>query len=104
MRAIENRNEEYLQNPPSDVEIIRVAGAGQISISKEIGHSTGGAFGFGFGVSWSRHGIQCGGVLGKDEAMRLALIIIEACKNEPLSELELIEKRTKEFYEYGNKL
>jgi hypothetical protein len=56
-------------------EYFKVYGAGNIAISKSSNYQCR-VNGFAFGVSWGRHQ-YAGGVLGKEEAIRLALFILE---------------------------
>jgi len=47
---------------------IEVVGAGHIEISTECNFGCGGEVGFSFNVSWGR---SCGGVISKEEALKL---------------------------------
>jgi hypothetical protein len=78
---------KYLSHNPDD-QIFLVPGAGAIAVSG-FGHSTGGAYGFGIGVSWGQHGFV-GGVIGMTEARRLAEYIIEKCSEQTMTEHELL--------------
>ena len=64
-----------------------VPGAGDIRISESCHLSTGNVVGFSFGVEWGNNG-YVGGVLGRDEAKRLAEFINAKCSetNETMSE------------------
>jgi len=63
-----------------------VPGAGLIAISEDCHRTTGKVAGFSFGVEWGVYGF-CGGVLGRDEAKKLAEFILEKCANtEPMEE------------------
>ena len=55
-----------------------VPGAGDICISESCHHYTGKVVGFSFGVEWGNHG-YAGGVIGRDEAIRMANFIIAKC-------------------------
>ena len=75
---LKKSNERYKENPGENVTFFEVHGAGEISISDNPTHSTGGARGFGFSISWAGNcGLSCGGVLGIREAKRLANFILE---------------------------
>jgi hypothetical protein len=83
------------QEPNLTGEKFEVPGAGWIEISKDPHNHTVDRAGFGFGVSWGRHG-YVGGVLGRMEAIRLAEYILEKCADLPLTErqeVELFDKR-----------
>ena len=56
----------------------KVPGAGDIFMSKECHTHTGSACGFSFGVEWGIHGFS-GGVLGRNEAKRMAEFILQKC-------------------------
>lgn len=62
---------------------IEVAGAGQIKISESCGWSCGGKEGFSFGVEWGKHG-YAGGVISKEDAIRLAQHIMRTAALEEL--------------------
>jgi hypothetical protein len=51
-------------------------GAGKLAISKHADHGTGENHGFGIGVSWGNSG-YVGGVIGREEAKRLANHLLE---------------------------
>lgn len=55
-----------------------VPGAGEICISESCHHYTGKVAGFSFGVEWGLYGFS-GGVLGRDEAKRMAEFILSKC-------------------------
>lgn len=57
-----------------------VPGAGDICISENCHHSTGKVVGFSFGVEWTSHPFSSG-VLGRDEAVKMAEFILEKCSN-----------------------
>lgn len=52
-------------------ENFEVHGAGKIQVSTSAEWQTGGAHGFSIGISWGRYG-YAGGVMSRDEALRLA--------------------------------
>lgn len=84
----DKRNREYIKLDTNEPSIyFDVPGGGKIRMS-ENGHSVcGKAVGFSFGVEWGRYG-YCGGVLGRDEAKRMAEFIIQKCSEiqEPMIE------------------
>ena len=63
-------------NMEDDVLYFDVIGAGKIQISKSAGWSCGGKKGFFIGVEWGRDGF-CGGVISKEEAIKLAEHILK---------------------------
>jgi hypothetical protein len=77
--------EEIKKFNEENYEYFDVPGAGKIQISKDPTWTTGGAKGFGFGVSWGGNGYT-GGVLDKKEAVRLARHILRSVN---LSELDI---------------
>lgn len=66
-------------------EYFDVPGAGKIQISKDPTYRTGDANGFAFGVEWGKHGYT-GGVIDKEEAIRLARHIMRSVN---LNKLEI---------------
>jgi hypothetical protein len=58
-----------------------VVGAGTIKLGGNASCACGGRVGFHFGVSWSKHGADCGGVLSREEAKKLADRIYEVLNN-----------------------
>ena len=80
-------NEEYYQEINDDYMHFDVHGAGTIEISDNCHVFCGGVVGFHFGVEWGRHG-YAGGVLGRDEAKRMAEYILNKCSevNESMSD------------------
>ena len=60
----------------SDYKYFGVAGAGRIEISESANWECGGKIGFSFDVEWGRHEFA-GGVLSKDEALKLAEHILK---------------------------
>lgn len=72
----DERNKDYMSK--TDDLLFECPGAGHLAISHEATHMTGNAHGFGIGVSWGRYGF-CGGVIGRSEARRLALHILNEC-------------------------
>ena len=72
-------NEDYMH--------FDVPGAGKIELGDNCHTSTGFVVGFSFGVEWGRHG-YAGGVLGRDEAKRIAEYILNKCSevNESMSD------------------
>jgi hypothetical protein len=98
---LNKRNESYKKNPYEKVTFFNVPGAGEIAISDNPTHLTGGAAGFGFSVSWSDSGLGCGGVLGITEAKRLANFILEKVATEKRTEDEIQadwKKRNDEYF------
>jgi hypothetical protein len=65
---------EEIDHEPTTYEVV---GAGHIKISGNPNSICGRRAGFSFGVSWSNHGIDCGGVLPREEARKLADRIYE---------------------------
>jgi hypothetical protein len=57
-----------------------VSGAGDIRISRDCHNWTGKVVGFSFGVEWGSRGFT-GGVLGRDEAKRMAEFILTKCSD-----------------------
>jgi len=76
-----------------------VLGAGDICISESCHHSTGQVVGFSFGVEWSSHPF-CGGVLGRDEAVKMAEFILEKCGEVKETMKEEKERMKRERSEY----
>ncbi len=74
-----------------------VPGAGLIAISEDCHRTTGKVAGFSFGVEWGVYGF-CGGVLGRDEAKKLAEFILEKC-SEVSETMEEEVARNKRFHE-----
>lgn len=70
--------------------LYEVAGAGHITITG-FPHLCGGRAGFGFGVSWGEYG-YIGGVLGMEEARRLANDLLEIINAQTETEEELYLK------------
>lgn len=85
----EKYNREFMANPHVPIESFDVAGAGNVCISKDPCHFTGSAYGFGFSVSWGSS-LYIGGVLGLEEAKRMAEFILEKYNEQTKSEAELI--------------
>lgn len=96
-------NDIYRKNASKDGEYIffEVPGAGNICMSKSCHCSTGKVIGFLFGVEWGRYGF-IGGVLGRDEAKRMADFILEKCSETTETMQEEIEKRHKKFLQETN--
>lgn len=93
------------QSPCSDDIIFTVNGAGYVAIGSNAHNRCGQAIGFGFGVSWGQHG-YVGGVIGREQAKRLAAHIIQACEGITESELDeffRIDKDRKDKEGYFNK-
>lgn len=69
---MKNMTDEEIKNDKSNI-YFNVLGAGRIQISKNPFYSIGKPriTGFHFGVEWGRHSFA-GGVLGKEEALKLA--------------------------------
>lgn len=80
-KEIEDRNKRMINSPQQKV-FFNVAGAGSIYMSDDGWHTTGGEddphVGFSFGVEWGRHGFT-GGVLGREEAKKMAEFILDRC-------------------------
>lgn len=72
---------------PVEFEYIyfNVPGAGKIQISTSTTVRTGGVEGFAFGVEWGRYG-YAGGVLSKEESVRLANFILRSVNLDRLIE------------------
>ena len=103
---LDRRNENFKQNPYDKATFFNVAGAGEIAISDNHTHRTGGAAGFGFSVSWYGSGLGCGGVLGITEAKRLANFILEKVATETRTEEDIhadLKKKEDEYFEMLNK-
>lgn len=66
-----------------------VVGAGKIEISKFDGVQCGGKLGFSFGVEWGRNEYT-GGVLSREEAIRLAEHILKYTNNTILRKHKLL--------------
>jgi hypothetical protein len=62
-----------------------VPGAGKIQLSYSTSVRTGGVEGFSFGVEWGRHE-YVGGVLSKEEGVRLANFILRSVNLDKLIE------------------
>jgi len=62
-----------------------VPGAGKIQLSYSTSCTTGGVEGFSFGVEWGRHGYT-GGVLSKEEGVRLTSFILRSVNLDKLIE------------------
>jgi hypothetical protein len=60
-----------------DDTTFNVVGAGTIKLGGNASCCCGHRAGFHFGVSWSEHGEDCGGVLSREQAKRLADRIYE---------------------------
>ncbi len=85
-------NREWLKKPHCPVKTFDVAGAGILAVSQTATHGTGQTVGFGLYISWSHNGIMCGGVLGLEEANRLAIHIMEQYSKQTKSEAELVSE------------
>ena len=83
--------------------IYDVPGAGFIAVSKYCGVRTGKALGFSLGCSWSHAGL-IGGVLGFEEARRLANHLLDASSKYTLSESQELEKIKIKEQEYIDSL
>jgi hypothetical protein len=72
---------------PVEIEYVyfTVPGAGEIQLSRSTSVRTGGVEGFSFGVEWGRHG-YAGGVLSKEEGIRLANFILRSVNLDKLIE------------------
>lgn len=72
------QNARYLERHSDSSKCFKVAGAGDICIGNSCSDSTGRVVGFSFGVEWGQYGF-IGGVLGRDEAKRMAEFILKKC-------------------------
>lgn len=85
----ERRNRQYLKNCDTHEPSLYfdVPGAGKIRMSEDCHSACGYVVGFSFGVEWGRYGF-CGGVIGRDEAKRMAEFILKKCSEtqEPMKE------------------
>lgn len=87
------KKKEIFKYPPSRGTILfPVIGAGYISMGSHAHDATSYHVGFSFSVSWGRNG-YLGGILGREDAIRLANHILEACKDIKESEFDEWEKR-----------
>lgn len=89
---LDRHNEYYLKQSSIPERVFKVAGAGTMVISETANHSTGQSYGFGISVSWSENGLGIGGVLGIDEARKLATHIQSKCDEITLPEAELVKQ------------
>lgn len=74
----DRRNAQYRKYTDVPSVYFEVPGAGDICMSESCHHSTGQVVGFSFGAEWGRYGF-CGGVMGRDEAKRMAEFILQKC-------------------------
>ena len=89
---IKNDNSNFRErNTPPSV-YFEVPGAGDICISESCHHLTGGVIGFSFGVEWGKYGYT-GGVLGRDEAKRMAEFILQKCSETTETMQDELERR-----------
>ena len=96
------RNKIYKEDAKANGYVFfEVPGAGDICISESPHHSTGKVIGFGIGISWARYG-YVGGVLGRDEAKRMAEFILQKCSECAETMQEEVEKRHQEFLKSQN--
>jgi hypothetical protein len=69
---------KFVKDHVSDEDMtFEVIGAGTIKLGGSASCACGGRVGFHFGVSWSEYGVDCGGVLNRVEAKKLADRIYE---------------------------
>jgi hypothetical protein len=97
-RKNDAKNYRKYNNIPS--KYFDVSGAGDICISESCHHHTGQVVGFSFGVEWSSNPFF-GGVLGRDEAVKMAEFILEKCsevKETMQEEKEMIERERSEYF------
>ena len=95
----QKENDDYKKrNNPSSV-YFEVPGAGDIRISESCHHGTGGVMGFSFGVEWGKYGYT-GGVIGRDEAKRMAEFILQKCSETTETMQEEIDRRKIEIENY----
>ena len=95
----ELQNRMYRNNINIPMIYFDVPGAGDICISEDCHHSTGKVVGFSFGVEWGRYGFS-GGVIGRDEAKRMAEFILSKCNevSETMEEERIIIKKKMNDY------
>jgi hypothetical protein len=74
----DRRISNFRKNINFPINYYNIAGAGDICVSQNCDHVTGKVVGFSFGVEWSNHPFH-GGVLGRDEAEKLAKFILLKC-------------------------
>lgn len=87
--------------------VFNVIGAGVIDFGPNAFSRCKGVYGFAFGCSWGRYGYT-GGVIGREEALRMANFIIEKCA-EVTPEMKAQEQadkiaREKDMKEFARKL
>ena len=75
---MEKKNQNYIKNNNVQSLYFKVNGAGDICMSERCNHLAGCGLGFSFDVEWGRHGFV-GGVIGIDEAKRMAEFILQKC-------------------------
>lgn len=73
-----SKNEIHRRCLEKDSLFFDVKGAGDIAISESCFHCCGGVVGFAFSVEWGQYGFV-GGVIGRDEAKRMAEFILQKC-------------------------
>lgn len=96
---MKRRNDNYRKNNNATSIYFEVHGAGDVYMSKSCHHSTGQVVGFSFGVEWGRYGF-CGGVIGRDEAKRMAEFILQKCSETTETMQEEKERLKRERNEY----
>lgn len=97
---------KFLKDEPIEkIEYIYfdVSGAGNIKIIKEPHSLCGESCGFSFGVSWGRYGYS-GGVLGRDEAKRMAEFMLAKIAECDESEEDERIRKYKEIANEGRKI
>jgi hypothetical protein len=72
---------------PVEIEYVyfTIPGAGEIRLSRSTSFTTGGVEGFTFGVEWGEYGYS-GGVLSKEEGVKLANFILRSVNLDKLIE------------------
>lgn len=74
--VIDKFNDKYVQNTIHESEFFECRGAGNLEFGTNPHCRCGNAVGFHIGVSWGRYGYG-GGVIGRDNAKRLAELILQ---------------------------
>ena len=81
----QNVKHKFIKDRVEEVDTLyEVIGAGQTKLGSNAHSICGSRVGFSIGVSWPPHGIDCGGVLPRREAKKLADRIYELlaeCEN-----------------------
>jgi hypothetical protein len=87
MEELEKKECDFTEESQIEMEYVyfTVPGAGEIRLSRSTSFRTGGVEGFSFGVEWGEHG-YAGGVLSKEEGVRLANFILRSINLDKLIE------------------